>query len=544
MDRLIVAGSGFAGLIAAIAAHDLGLETIIYEKGRLLGGATALSGGQVWVAGNHLAEHSGIPDDLEDAETYVRAMTEAQPDLLDEPVMREWLETAPVAARWLEEIGAVTWEMIQGFPDYYYPTLPGSRPEGRYLTSAPFDGRRLGQLRDALPPAVHFPSGVNYGELFAWGGQASRRNWDESLLAERRRDDVMTFGQALVASLILAAHERDIEMRTGARLISLHGEAGTVSGATLLVEGTQRREQGAVMIATGSYDSDPELAERYSGTPRRHAGSVAPDTLTGDGLRLASELGAAIQVMPAASAARLPSFRLTPSFPGDTGDRQCHEHGLPHAIVVNRRGERFCDDAFPTAITQAVLGETDADGHPRHLPFFMIWDDRHRRRYGLADIPPGGEYPAGTIFSAGSLESLAERLGIDPGGLATTVAAYNPEAGNGRDPMFNRGARPWSQRFKGDAGHTPHPNIGDIAEPPFHGVELRLSMTGIPAAGLRITDHSRCVAEDGTPIPGLYAAGSATAMTNSGAGYNSGFSLSRGMTGGLLAARHLAGGST
>lgn len=542
MARLVVAGSGFAGAVAALAAAEAGSEVVVVDRAPLLGGATALSGGQVWVAGNHLAPELGGAEDLAAAERYVAAMTAGHPDLLDAAVRDEWLGLAPAVARWLEDLGVLRWEVISGFPDYYYPDLPGTRAAGRYLTPAPYDGRRLGALAAVLPPPVHFPSGITYAELFAWGGQASRRNWDQALLAQRRAERVLTFGQALAAALLVALDARGVRLEPETRVTQLHREHGQVVGATVVDrDGVTRREPGAVLLASGSYDSDPVLAERYSGTPAAYAGSVAPASLTGDGLRLARDVGAAVLAMPASTAARLPSFRVPPAFPGDTGDRQCHEHGLPHAIVVDRHGQRFCDDAFPSAITAAVLGVRDADGGHAHLPFFLVWDDRHRRRYGLADTPPGGTYPAGAVTTARSLTALAAGLGIDAAGLTATVARYNAHVPTGADPDHQRGARPWSQRFKGDAEHTPHPNLGTLEEPPFHGVELRLSMTGIPAAGVRVTTAGRVVDHDGAPIPGLYASGSASAMTNAGAGYNSGFSLSRGMTASVAAVEHLTG---
>ncbi|WP_370324179.1 FAD-binding protein [Euzebya sp.] len=538
--RLVVAGSGFAGLVAALAAHDAGLDVVVCEKGPLLGGATALSGGQVWVAGNHVAAAAGIVDDVAAGATYVRALTADHPDLLDDAVMEEWLATAPVAASWLEEVGAVEWSLIAGFPDYHHPTHPGSTAEGRYLTPAPVDGDRLGALRDLLPPSVHFPSGVTYAELFDWGGQASRRHLDADVLADRRARDVMTFGQALAATMVVAVAERGVPLLTGTAITEVQVSDGAVVGARVTRGGETWVEPGAVLLATGSYDSDGELAERFSGTPRAHAGSVAPTSLTGDAVRLAESVGARVVELPAESAARLPSLRVDPAFPGDSGDRQCHEHGLPHAIVVDAEGRRFCDDAFPNAITAAALGARTASGRYRHLPFFMVTDDRHRQRYGLAHIPPGGTYPPDVAASADSLEALAAAVGIDPHGLAATVARYNVHAAEGRDPDHQRGARPWSQRFKGDAHHRPHPNIGTLEVPPFHAVELRLSMTGIPAAGLGVTTGGRVVDRTGTPIPGLYGSGSAVAMTNSGAGYNSGFSLSRGMAASYLAARDWA----
>ena len=55
--------------------------------------------------------------------------------------------------------------------------------------------------------------------------------------------------------------------------------------------------------------------------------------------------------------------------------------------------------------------------------------------------------------------------------------------------------------------------------------------------GLRTTDHGRVVAADGEPIDGLYAVGECAVRSTGGGGYNSGYSLSRAMTFGWLAAQ-------
>lgn len=537
--RLVIVGSGFGGLVGALAAHHAGLDVVVLEKGTWVGGATVFSGGQVWVAGNHLEPGLGIDDDPAAGADYVRELTAHRPDDLDATVMAEWLEAAPGVARWLEGQGGVAWEVIPDFPDYAYPAAAGSRPAGRYLTSAPVELDRLGAHRDLLPPAPHFPSGITYAELFAWGGQASRRNWDLDLLAERRRRGVATFGHALTAGILAALLDRGVQVVTDAAVTGLEVADGAVVGVRARIGGRDAVEHGAVLLASGSYDWDPALVERYSGMPPGTSGSVGPPTLTGDAFRLGAEVDAAVAAMAPESAARLPALTWAPAFPGDTGERQCHEHGLPHAIVVDATGQRFCDDAFPSAITAAVVGNRRPDGSSAHLPFFMIVDDRHRQRYGLVDVPPGGTYPEGTVASADRIADLARQLGIDPDGLVATVARYNRHAAHGQDPDFDRGGRPWSQKFKGDLEHRPHPNIGTLEVPPFHGIELHLDMTGIPAAGLRTTTRARVVDRAGAPIPGLYATGSCTAMTNSGSGYNSGFSLSRAMTGAWLAVRDL-----
>ena len=40
---------------------------------------------------------------------YVRHLSRARPDLLDDEAMRRWLTVAPVAMRYWEDIGAIRW---------------------------------------------------------------------------------------------------------------------------------------------------------------------------------------------------------------------------------------------------------------------------------------------------------------------------------------------------------------------------------------------------------------------------------------------------
>ena len=57
-------GSGIGGLSAAITAHENGASALVLERTEQVGGVTALSMGEVWVAGNHHAAELGIEDSL------------------------------------------------------------------------------------------------------------------------------------------------------------------------------------------------------------------------------------------------------------------------------------------------------------------------------------------------------------------------------------------------------------------------------------------------------------------------------------------------
>lgn len=536
----VVVGSGIGGISAALAAHAFGLRPVVLEKGAFIGGASAASGGQVWVGANHVMERLGLEDSVDDALRYVTELTRVDETIFEPDVARQWIESAPVVARWFEERGVIEWEIIPGYQDYYWPDVPGARSEGRYLTGALFPGRRLGVDRARLIPAPSWPVGLTYGEMFAWGGQVSRTTWDWDLVRRRQADDMMTFGQGTMAAFIASALSDGIDIRDHHDVTHLLTEGDAVVGVRCTTPEGSIEILGSVILATGSHDWW-DGAERYTRIPRSDAGSVAPSTLTGDGMALGEQAGVDVLSVPSWAAPVVPGYQLLqPAFEGDTGYRMCWEQSMPHSFLVNLRGERFCDDAFHPAVARALLTPAE-DGSLSNLPFFMIWDEDHHRRYGLGPALPGAPYPEGLVTTASTLADLARSLGIDAEGLEATAERFNRSAAVGADPDFGRGANPATATFRGDISHPLNPNVAPVSTPPFHGMRMKLVSTGITAAGLRSGRHGRAKRPDGSDVPGLYAIGECSARTAGGAGYNSGYSLSRAMTFGWLAAADIAG---
>lgn len=83
--------------------------------------------------------------------------------------------------------------------------------------------------------------------------------------------------------------------------------------------------------------------------------------------------------------------------------------------------------------------------------------------------------------------------------------------------------------------------LGEIAQAPFHGIRLKFVGTGIGSSGVRIDGDGRVLDAGRTPIRGLYAVGSAAALTTTGTGYNSGIALGRGLTLAYLVSHELTG---
>src|SRR4051794_16259819 len=79
---VVVVGSGAAGMTAALTAAGLGLRTLVVEKAEHFGGASARSGGGVWIPGNDVLRRAGVRDTPEAAATYLAGIApEVSPDL-------------------------------------------------------------------------------------------------------------------------------------------------------------------------------------------------------------------------------------------------------------------------------------------------------------------------------------------------------------------------------------------------------------------------------------------------------------------------------
>lgn len=551
-EPVIVVGAGLSGLATALGVALRGGRAVVLESSDMVGGAAAYSGGMVWVGANHVATREGIADDLGLAEAYVRDLTSEHPDLLDEVAMKRWLDIAPEAMEYWENVGAIRWEIIPDLADYH-SEAEGALEVGRYLTNAVIDGSELGEWRDRLRVSPNFPVGMTYAEMHVKGRRSSSVATDETSEEEEiaqhagvpafgKTDvtghsasdgDPLTFGTGVVASFLARVlREPGVEIRLSTPVSSLIMDAtGAVVGVRADSPDGPVEFHGPVVLATSTYDWNPELVEEFLGLGPEDFSSLAPTSLTGGGITMAREVGAAIAYVPATRVPIVPGWNSRSA----TGVSNGPEYALPHCLMVDRSGRRFCDDSYWVTIVRGVLNPEE-----RHLPFFLVWDEQHHRKYGLGLTPPGGEYPAEFVMQADDLVTLGSRLGVDGDELARTVARFNEHAECGEDPEFGRGSVPFILRFAGDPKHEPNPVLGPLTEPPFYGTRLKFVGTGIGSSGLRADGDGRVLHESGDVIPGLYAVGSVAALTTMGSGYNSGFALGRGLAVAYLVAQELA----
>ena len=288
---VIVAGSGAAGLTAALAAAAEGADVLLLERSGWLGGTTALSGGRVWVPCNHLAGG----DTPGDAAAYLdgifsdryRHMTEA------------FLATAPEMARFVEVNSAHRFAACPRYPDYH-PDRPGATLGGRALDGEPIDiGKLTALAARILEPPGYLP--MSFAEWESWR-YPGRFDWE--LLRERERTGIRTGGMALVAGLLDGVVNAGVRVVTGARLTGFApGSAGSAGRAEVLQDDRVTTVAAAsVILATGGFDWDGGLRAQFQ--PRAQRATGAPPTNTGDGLRIAQRAEPAPATSPRAGGCR------------------------------------------------------------------------------------------------------------------------------------------------------------------------------------------------------------------------------------------------
>jgi tricarballylate dehydrogenase len=455
MAEVIVVGAGNAAFAAAVAAREAGASVTVLERA-----PRAEAGGNTrFTAGAMRFAYDGVDD-----------LRRLMPDLTDEEVGATDFGAYP-EAQFFEDMGRVT--DYRTDPELCDRLVTGSRPTMLWMREqgirfAPIWGRQAFKVD---------------GRFKFWGGLTV---------------EAWSGGPGLVDAWTQVAAKLGIEVRYGARALSLIADDTGVRGVRVKQGGVTRdMAADAVVLAAGGFQANTEWRTRYLGPGWDLAKVRGSRFNTGDGLRMALDIGA----MPYGQWSGCHAVqweRNAPEF-GDlaVGDG-FQKHSYPWGVLINARGERFLDEGADFRnYTYAKYGR-EVLKQPRQFAW-QVFDGKvaHllRDEYRIRQV---------TKVSADSLEALCAKLeDTDQARALETLTAYN--AAVRADVAFDPNVK------DGRCTHglaIPKSNWANTLDtPPFEAYAVTCGIT-FTFGGLRIDPATGGVLDvDLAPIPGLYAAG-------------------------------------
>lgn len=554
---LVVVGSGAGGLAAAVTAAHQGLKVIVVEKADRLGGATAWSGGWMWAPCNPLARAAGINEDVEMVRTYLR---HELGERFDAAKIDAFLAASPAMVEFFHEKTALQFAAGNAIADIHGDT-PGAGTGGRSVIAAPFDGRELdtqtlNKLRTTMPETAFLGMPIQAGPDLAAFLNATRsaraflhvtRRVSRHLydLVRHGRAMQLVNGVALTGRLAKSAHALGVEMWVSSPAKQLLKKHNRVTGVVVVTpEGdvTIRAAKG-VVLATGGFPWD--VKRRKALFPKTPTGEehwpLPPSSASGDGLHLGESVGGMVDT-PLYSPVAWAPVSLVPYKDGQMGHfPHIIDRAKPGVIGVLQNGQRFVNEAggyydYVDAMVKAV-----PEG--KEVCSWLVCTQRFQRRYGLGisrptPVPFKHWIKKGYLKTGSTPKALAEQCGINPQGLAQTIADYNVHARQGEDPAFGRGTTPYNRK-NGDPNHAPNPCVAPLDQGPFYAIKVVPGSFGT-FAGLKTNEHAQVLNATHQPIDGLYAAGSDMASIMGGFYPAGGINLGPAMAFGYIAGLHAA----
>ncbi len=497
---VVVIGYGFAGAVAAINAADAGARVLLAEKEPAPGGISICSYGAIRSA------HSAA-----DALAYLRATNAGRTSddvlqALAEGMARVESEVRALAATSDAEI--LTRENGGNYP------FPGS---------GTFYDTNIVRVPGSDDPEALYPNLIGSGSANGW------RVFKVLQDNIARRDITVRCG--FPARRLVAGEDRTVR---GVRF------AGT-NGSETVVEAKR-----GVVLACGGFEASAEMKQQY--WEKMPVLSAATTSNTGDGIRMAQDLGAQLWHMwhfhgsygfkhpdpRFADSVAIRAKRLPDWVPGEEGKFSVKMSW----IVVDQDGRRYMNECTPytqdTSHRPMEFYDTQRQRFPR-IPSFLVYDENGRKLYPVGaptfnkaelafdwSADNLREVELGIIKKSNTVAGLARALGCDPVALKATFKRWNALCAKGGDVDFGR----------------PPGSMVPLDTPPYYAgaVYPAVSNTqGGPVHDVR----QRVLDVFGAPIPQLYVAGELGSVF--GHLYLSGGNLTECFVGGRIAGREAAG---
>ena len=456
---VVVIGAGGAGMTAAMTAADAGQKVVILESQAMVGGNSARATGGMNAAKTVYQDEN----EFDQAAGVEKTLATAAEKYADN-------ETITALAKTVSE----QWAAYQANPTGYFDSVELMELDTMIGGKGINDPELVETLCANSADAIDWldEHGITLHNVSSFGG-ASVKRIHRPVNEEGK---VVSVGAYMIPLLQENCEKRGIDIVLNTTVDTILTDA---NGAAVGVSGTDKDgntvvvNAKSVILATGGFGANLDMVTQYK---PELAGFMTTNAAgaQGQGIEMATAIGAGtvdmdqIQIHPTVEANT--AALITEGLRGDG------------AILVNANGERFIDEVG----TRDVVSAAEI-AQPGSYSWLIV-------DQAMADASSviQGYIKKGYTKTGATYEELAKELDVDPAAFANTMETWNGYVEAKNDPDFGRIS------FANPLNNGPYYAIKVTA-----GVHHTMG-------GVTINSATEVLKEDGTVIPGLFAAGEVT----------------------------------
>ena len=456
---VVVIGAGGAGMTAAMTAADAGQKVVILESQAMVGGNSARATGGMNAAKTVYQDEN----EFDQAAGVEKTLATAAEKYADN-------ETITALAKTVSE----QWAAYQANPTGYFDSVELMELDTMVGGKGINDPELVKTLCEGTADAIDWldENGITLHNVSSFGG-ASVKRIHRPVNEEGK---VVSVGAYMIPLLQENCEKRGIDIVLNTTVDTILTDA---NGAAVGVSGTDKDgntvvvNAKSVILATGGFGANLDMVTQYK---PELAGFMTTNAAgaQGQGIEMATAIGAGtvdmdqIQIHPTVEANT--AALITEGLRGDG------------AILVNANGERFIDEVGTRDVVSAA--EIAQPGSYSWLIVDQAMVD--------ASSVIQGYIKKGYTKTGATYEELAKELDVDPATFANTMETWNSYVEAKNDPDF---------------GRTSFAN--PLNNGPYYAIKVTAGVHHI-MGGVTINSATEVLKEDGTVIPGLFAAGEVT----------------------------------
>ena len=455
---VVVVGAGGAGMTAAISAAADGLKVVVVESQAMVGGNSVRATGGMNAAKtplqdkNTFGESAGVEKTLAAAEGYADN------------------ETITALAATVSE----QWEAYKANPEGYFDSVELMELDTMIGGKGINDPALVETLCSNSADAIDWldEHGITLHSVSSFGG-ASVKRIHRPVDAEGKTVSVGSYMIPLLEENCEKAGVQILLNTTANEILTDANGAAAGIKATGSTGETVTVNAKAVVLTTGGFGANLDMVTEYKPELKGFMTTNAAGA-QGQGIEMATAIGAGtvdmdqIQIHPTVEANT--AALITEGLRGDG------------AVLINAEGKRFIDEVGTRDVVSAA--EIAQTGSYSWLVVDQAMVD--------ASSVIQGYIKKGYTVTGETYEELGKAMGVDEAAFAETMNTWNGYVDAKNDPDF---------------GRTSFANKLDTA--PYYAIKVTAGVHHT-MGGLTINTNTEVLKEDGSVIPGLFAAGEVT----------------------------------